>query len=257
MNHVVNFDTIGSMNFKDKVVIVTGSSRGIGKAIALSFATEGTRVVVNYVNSEKAAFEMVGKIKNLGSQAIAVKCDVSQEEEVKQLISKTIEKFGKIDILVNNAGVVSDVPLFDKTVDQWKKLLGVDLIGTFLCCKYAAPHLKKSRGSIVNISSTNAINSFAPESADYNASKAGVITLTKDLAKEFAPEVRVNSVAPGWVDTDMNKDLPEGYIKEERDKIYLKRWAKPQEIAEAVMFLASDKASFITGSVLIADGGHD
>ena len=135
--------------------------------------------------------------------------------------------------------------------------MNVNLIGTFLCSKYAAPHLIKTRGRIVNISSTNAINSFAPESADYNASKAGVIVLTKDLAKQLAPNVLVNAVAPGWVDTDMNKDLPENYMKEEMNKIYLKRWAKPEEVANAVLFLASSEASYISGAILTVDGGHD
>ncbi len=243
--------------FKDKVVIVTGSSRGIGKATAIGFAKEGARVVVSYVNSEKAASKVINEIKKLGSDAIAVKCDVSQEVEVKQLISKTVEKFGKIDILVNNAGIASDLPIFDKTVEQWRKLLDVNLIGTFLCCKHSAPHLLKVKGRIVNISSSNAINSFAPESADYDSSKAGVIVLTKNLAKQLAPDVLVNTVAPGWIDTDMNKGLPEDYVREETEKIYLKRWAKPEEIANVVIFLASDKASFITGSVLVVDGGHD
>lgn len=245
------------MQFKNKVVIVTGSSRGIGKATALAFAKEGAKVVVNYASSEKAALDVVDKIKQLGTEAVAIKCDVAQENEVKQLIDKTIDKFGKIDVLVNNTGIVFDIPFFEKTVEQWKKTLDVNLIGTFLTCKYAAPYLKKTKGRIVNISSINAINSFSPDSADYDASKAGVISLTKNLAKQLAPDVLVNSVAPGWVDTDMNKSLPEDYVKEEMEKTYVKRWAKPEEIADAVMFLASNKASFITGSVLVVDGGYD
>lgn len=245
------------MMFKDKVVLVTGSSRGVGKATALSFAAEGAKVVVNYINSEKAASTVVDQIKKMGSDAIAIKCDVSKEDEVKQMIARTIDSFKKLDILVNNTGIVFDIPFFEKTVEQWRKLLDVNLIGIFLCCKYAAPFLIKTKGRIVNISSTNAINSFSPESADYDATKAGVVVLTKNLAKQLAPDVLVNSVAPGWIDTDMNKDLPADYIKEEMKKIYLKRWAKPEEIADAVLFFASDKASFITGSVLVVDGGHD
>lgn len=245
------------MRFKGKVVLVTGSSRGIGRAIALKFAAEGARVVVNYINSEKDASEVVDQIKKLGSEAIAIKCDVSQEEEVKQMISQIIEKYDRLDVLVNNTGIVFDIPLLEKTVDQWRKTLEINLIGTFLCSKYAAPHLKEAKGRIVNISSTNAINSFSPESADYDASKAGVVMLTKNFAKELAPDVLVNTVAPGWVDTDMNKDLPDDYVKEEMEKIYLRRWAKPEEIADAVLFFASEQSSFITGSVLIVDGGHD
>ena len=245
------------MKFENKVVIVTGSSRGVGKATAIGFAKEGARVVINYINSKEAASNVVNEIKKLGSDAIAVKCDVSKENEVKKLISTAVKKFGRIDVLINNAGIVSDLPLFDKTIDQWRKLLDVNLIGTFLCSKYAAPYLQKTQGKIVNTSSSNAINSFSPESADYDSSKAGVIILTKNLAKHLAPNVTVNTVAPGWIDTDMNKGLPEDYVKEEREKIYLRRWAKPEEIANAIMFLASDEASFITGSVLVIDGGHD
>ncbi len=245
------------MNFKDKVVLVTGSSRGIGKACALAFAKNGAKVVVNYLNSKEKALSAVEEIDKMNSNAVAVKCDVSKEDEVKNMIGKTIERFGKLDVLVNNAGIVYDIPFFEKTVEQWKRSLDINLIGQFLCSKYAAPHLKKVKGKIVNISSSNAFNSFSPESADYDATKAGVVLLTKNLAKELAPDVLVNTVAPGWVDTDMNTGLPEDYVKEELEKIYIKRWAKPEEIANAVLFFASDEASYLTGSVLIIDGGHD
>lgn len=245
------------MRFTNKIVLVTGSSRGIGRATALEFAKEGAKVAINYVNSESEANALVEEIKGIGSEAIAIKCDLSQEEQVRRMFDEVINRFGKLDILVNNAGIVYDIPMFEKTVEQWKRTLEVNLIGPYLCSKYAAPHLKKQKGRIVNISSTNAINSLSPESSDYDASKAGVVTLTKNLAKELAPEILVNSVAPGWVDTDMNKDLPEDFVQEELEKIYLHRWAKPEEISKAVLFFASDDASFITGSILIIDGGHD
>lgn len=244
------------MQLDKKVALITGSSRGIGRAMALLFAQEGAKIVINYVQSEKEAKDVVRKIKEMGSDAIAIKCDVSQEKEVKQMIAKTIETFGRIDILVNNAGIVFDVPFNERTVEQWKKTLDVNLLGVFLCSKYAAPHLKKQKGSaIINISSTNGIDSFSPEAMDYDASKAGIIILTRGMAKELAPDIRVNSIAPGWVNTEMNKGLPEKFIKEQAEKIYLKRFAQPEEIAKVALFLSSDDASFITGSVIKVDGG--
>lgn len=240
-----------------KVAIITGSSRGIGRATALLFAKEGARIVVNYSKSEKEADVVVNEIEKLGSDAIVVKCDVSKEEHVKQLMEKTVKKFGKIDILVNNAGIVFDIPFEEKTVEQWKRTLEVNLIGVFLCSKYAARYMKKQKGGrIVNVSSTNAIDSFNPESMDYDASKAGVSIITKSLAKELAPEVYVNAVAPGWVDTEMNKGLPKDYVEQETEKIYMKRFAQPKEIAKAILFLASDDASYVTGSILKVDGGY-
>lgn len=245
------------MKLKDKVALITGSSRGIGRAIALRFAREGAKIIVNYLNSETNANEVVEEIKKIGSDAIAVKCDVSQEKDVKSMIDKSVKKFGKIDILVNNAGIVYDVPLFKKTLEQWKRTLDVNLIGVFLCSKYVSEYmLKQGSGVIVNISSTNGINTGNPESADYDASKSGVISLTKNLALELAPKIRVNSIAPGWIDTDMNKNLPKDFVKQEREKISLKRFGKPEEIAAVALFLVSDDANFVTGSNIIVDGGH-
>ena len=245
------------MRFKNKVVLVTGSSRGIGRSTAIEFAKEGAKIVVNYLKSEKEANSVVSEIKKLGSDAIAVKCDVSDEKQVKQMLETTVKKFGRIDILINNAGIVFDIPFAERTIDQWKRTLEVNLIGTFLCCKYAAHYMKKQKGGkIVNISSTNAIDSFSPDAMDYDASKAGIVILTRDLAKELAPEINVNSVAPGWVDTDINKDLPKKFVKDETAKIYMKRFAKPEEIAKVIMFLASDDANYITGSTLKVDGGY-
>lgn len=243
------------MKLKGKVAIVTGSSKGIGKATAILFAKEGARVVVNHTNSPSQAKAVVEKIQALGSDAITVRCDVSQEKDVELMISETVKKFGKIDILVNNAGIVTDLPFKERTVEHWKRTLEVNLIGTFLCAKHAAPHMGKA-GKIINISSTNAIDSFSPEAMDYDSSKAGVIILTRNLAKELAPNIQVNAVAPGWVDTEMNKDLPESFIKEETEKIYMKRFARPEEIANVILFLASNEASYITGSTIKVDGGH-
>lgn len=246
------------MKLQNKIALITGASKGIGKSTALLFAKEGAKIVVNYASSKKEACSVVDEIKKIGSEAIAIKCDVSKEDEVKEMINQTISKFGKIDILINNAGVVFDVPFFEKTVEQWKRTMDVNLLGTFLCSKYASKQmLKKNNGKIINISSSNGIDSFSPDSMDYDASKAGVIILTRGLAKELAPNIQVNSVAPGWVNTEMNKDLPQDFVEEETEKIYLKRFAKPEEIAKSILFLASDDASYITGSILKVDGGYD
>ncbi|MCA9386427.1 glucose 1-dehydrogenase [Candidatus Dojkabacteria bacterium] len=247
------------MKLKDKVALITGSSRGIGKAIAIEFAKEGANIVLNYTNSDPEKINsLVNEIKGLGTEVIAIKCDVSNESDVKNMIQETIEKFGRLDILVNNAGVVFDVPLFEKSMEDWNKTLSVNLTGTFMCSKYAAIEMMKNKsGNIINISSTNGINTFSPEAIDYDATKAGVVVLTKNFAKELAPNIRVNAIAPGWINTDMNADLPKDYVVEETEKIYVKRFAKPEEIAKVALFLASDDASFVNGSVLIADGGHD
>ncbi|MFC1640461.1 SDR family NAD(P)-dependent oxidoreductase [Patescibacteria group bacterium] len=245
------------MKLKNKVALITGASRGMGNAAAILFAKEGAKIVVNYSSSEKEAKKTVDEITKNGSDAIAIKADVSKEAEVEKMVSAAIDKFGQIDVLLNNAGIVFDVPFFEKTVDEWRKVLDVNLIGTFLCSKYVSKHmLENGSGNIINISSTNGTDSFSPETMDYDASKAGVIILTRGLAKELAPKIRVNSIAPGWVDTDMNKDLPDDFVKEETENIYLNRLAKPEEIANVALFLASDASSFMTGSTVKVDGGH-
>jgi len=213
------------MRFKDKVVLITGSSRGVGRATALEFAKEGATIVVNYSSSEDKANSLVNEITQLGSKAVAIRCDVSQEDQVKSMIEEIITKFGKLDILVNNAAIVFDVPLFEKTVDKWQKTMAVNLIGSFLCAKYSSKYLLESKGNIVNVCSTSGYNNFAPTSADYDSSKVGLISLTKNLAKELAPIVRVNGVAPGWIDTDMNLELPQDLIDDEMKKVLLGRMA--------------------------------
>lgn len=242
------------MRFTDKVVLVTGSGRGVGRATALAYAKEGASIVINYVNDEQKADSLLKEISEIGSPVIAIKCDVSQEDQVKKMVDEAVGKFGKLDILVNNAAIVFDIPLFEKTVDQWIKTYSVNVVGAFLCVKYCAPHLMKVGGNIVNVCSTSGTTSFDPNAADYNTSKAGLISLTKDLSKELAP-VRVNAVAPGWIDTDMNKDLPKEYIDAEMKKSLIGRMAKPEEIANTILFLSSDDASYLTGSVIYVDGG--
>lgn len=242
------------MKLQNKVALITGSNRGMGKAIALLSAKEGAKVVINYIDFKEKADEVVNEIINSGSDAIAIQADVSNEEQVKNLINKAVEKFGSIDILINNAGIVFDIPWNEKTVEQWQQTLGTNLIGMFLVCKYAVPHINEG-GRIINTSSTNGIYSTYQDSMDYDASKAGVISITRNLAEELAPKILVNSIAPGWVDTDMNKYLPKEVIQSEIENIWLKRMAKPEEIAKVALFLASEDSSFITGSTIVVDGG--
>jgi 3-oxoacyl-[acyl-carrier protein] reductase len=246
------------MRLKNKIAVVTGASRGIGKATALLLAQEGANVVVNYLSSAQKADEVVSQIKKIGSDAIAIQCDISDETQVKSMMDKVVERFGRIDILVNNTGIVFDVPFAERTVEQWKKTFDTNVLGVFLCSKYASEIMKRNnQGKIINVSSTSGMNSFSPDSMDYDSTKAAVVALTRNLAKQLAPDIQVNSVAPGWVDTDMNINLPKDYLTEEMQKIYMGRMAQPEDIAKAILFFASDDSSYITGSTLVADGGHD
>jgi 3-oxoacyl-[acyl-carrier protein] reductase len=238
-----------------KVVLVTGGSRGIGRSIVKEYAKNGYDVVINYVNSDSIAFDLCNSLEEeYGVNALSIKCDVSDEDEVKLMIEEIVDKFGKIDVVVNNAGIAIDSVISDKTKESFRKVLDVNLIGTFLVCKYASLYMDE--GAIVNVSSTNGIDSFYPFSMDYDASKAGVNNLTKNLAVEFAPRIRVNAVAPGWVNTDMNKLLDDEFLDEENSKICLGRFAEPSEIARVVYFLSSDDASYINGEIIKVDGGR-
>ena len=244
------------MEFKDKVVLVTGSSRGIGRSIAVSFAKEGANVIINYKKSEKEAETLKDILQTYGVDVMCIKADVSKEDQVKDMIAKIIDKYGKIDVLVNNAGIAIDADFEDRKVVDWKDTLDTNLIGGFLTSKYAGKYMKENRyGKIINISSTNGIDTTYTYSVDYDASKAAIINLTKNLAIEFAPYVNVNAIAPGWIDTEMNNDLSKDYLRKEKNKILLKRFAEPEEIADVVLFLASDKSRYITGETIRVDGG--
>lgn len=243
-------------SFENKTVLVTGASRGIGAAIARRFASEGANVVINYVSNREKATVLAEECTQLGAETLILQADVSDEDAVQELIKKTVARFGSIDILVNNAGIVFDVPFSEKSSDLWRKTIDVNLNGTYYTTKYATPHLSAG-GSIINISSTNGIDTYHPDSIDYDVSKAGVIMFTKAMARDLAGKgIRINTVAPGWIDTDMNTDLPKDYVDSEIAKISLGRLAKPEEVASVVRFLASDDASFVTGSVIVVDGGY-
>jgi len=244
-----------------KTVLVTGSSNGIGKETVKKFAKNNYNVVITYNNDNENALILEREIKeNYNVDTLVIKCDISKEEEIKEMIKKTINKFGNIDVLVNNAGIAIDTTFEDKTKDNFMKILEVNLVGTFLVSKYASKYmLENKKGNIINVASTNGIDSYYVESLDYDASKSGVISLTHNLANYLAPYIRVNCVCPGWINTKMNDCLSEEFKKKEIDKILLNRFANPEEVANLIYFLATEEASYINDSIIKIDGGvkHD
>lgn len=243
------------MDFSSKTVLVTGASSGLGREIAYSFAKNGAKVIINYNKSYEKALSLKEEIDKDFDEAILVKADVSNELEVKEMFSFLENQGIKLDIVVNNAGIARDNLIDFKTSEEFKEVLNTNLLGTFLVSKYAKKLLNKN-SSIINISSDNAISGYI-ESIDYDASKAGVLSLTKNFAKEYAPGVRVNSVLPGWIDTPMNGALDEVQLEKIKNKCLLKRIAKPEEIANVVLFLAGDKASYVNGSLIVVNGGKN
>jgi 3-oxoacyl-[acyl-carrier protein] reductase len=243
--------------FQNKTVIVTGGSRGIGRAIAVEFGKEGANVVINFFKEKEKAEEVASQIESLGGRVLIYQADVSLEDQVGKMVAATVEKFGSVHILVNNAGIVTDKSFFEKTVEDWQKTIAVDLIAPFICAKAVIPLMQKQKwGRIINISSTNGVDTTSPESIDYDAAKAGLISMTRNLAEALAPDILVNSVAPGWVDTDMNSLLSPEFIAEETARIARKKFATPEEIARPVLFFASEDANNITGQTLKVDGGY-
>lgn len=256
-----------------KVALVTGGSRGIGRATVIEFAKHGYNVIINYVDSDKEArlrfiegdFEYDNKKdaedlkelveKEYNVRALVVEADVSNEIEVKRLVAKVVEEFGKVDVLVNNAGIVFDRPIYEVTVPEFENTIRVNVLGAFLMSREVSNYMLEG-GAIVNVSSTNGTKTIAPESIDYNISKIGLQSLTRDLALQFKPGIRVNAIAIGWADTDMNKDLPSDYVREETARIFIERFAKPSEIAKMIFFLASNDASYVNGEIINIDGGY-
>jgi len=245
---------------KNKVVLVTGSSGGIGKYIALKLASEGYDVVIHYNQNEDSGKKVELECKNYGVKTLLVQADLSNEAEIKNMIDKIIKEFGKIDILVNNAAIEINSDFKEKTKETFKKVLDVNLIGTFLVTKYASKYMLENKyGKIVNITSNNAINKYDPSTMEYDASKAGIISLTHNFALEFAPYINVNAVAPGWVLTEKVKELNnslDGMLEqEESKKILINRFTLPEEVANLVSFLVSDDARAINNEIIKIDGG--
>lgn len=244
------------MRFEDKVAVVTGASRGIGAEIAKTLAKEGAKVVVNYSGSEAKAKEVVAEIEALGSEAIAVRADVSNSEDVKAMMDETIAKFGKIDFLVNNAGITRDNLLMRMKEDEWDDVMNINLKGVFVCTKAVTRQMMRQRsGKIVNVASIVGV-AGNPGQANYVAAKAGVIGLTKTTAQELASRnILVNAVAPGFITTDMTEALPEEVKEGMLRMIPLKRLGEPEHVAKTVAFLLSDDANYITGQTIHIDGG--
>ena len=244
------------MDLTDKIAVVTGSSRGIGRAIALRLAAEGAKVVVNYKGNEAAAHEVVEQIKAHGGEAIAVQADVSQTTEAEALIEAAKKAFGRLDILVNNAGTTRDTLLMRMSEEDWDIVIDTNLKGTFNCIKAASRQMMRQRyGRIVNITSVSGLAGNAGQ-ANYASAKAGLIGLTKTVAKELGSRnITCNAIAPGYVRTALTADLPADLTQLALDRTPLGRIGTAEDMAAAVAFLASDEASFITGQVLAVDGG--
>lgn len=240
-----------------KVVLVTGSSIGLGRAIIEKFASNNYNVIINYNNSKQEAEELKSYIENTyHTKAITIKCDITKESEIEKMKQIIIKEFGVLDCLVNNAGIAIDTDFNLKTKENFIKTLDTNLVSLFLVSRtFGNLMLENKKGKIINIASTNGIDSYYEYSLDYDASKAGVINLTHNLANHYSPYINVNCVCPGWIDTPMNKDLDESFKQKEIDKILLKRFASPKEIASLVYFLSTDEASYINDSIIKIDGG--
>ncbi len=244
------------MLLENKIAVVTGAGRGIGRGVALALAREGATVIVNYNGSKERAEEVVSEIENNGGKAEAIQCDVSNFEQAKEFYGNVVKEYGQIDILVNNAGITRDKLIMAMSDEDFSSVIQTNLAGTFNGIKFVTrPMMKKRSGRIINISSVSGVIGN-PGQANYSASKAGVIGLTKTAAKELASRgITVNAIAPGFIATDMTDALPDNVKEEAQKMIPLGGFGKVEDVAEAVVFLASDRAGYITGQVLCVDGG--
>ncbi|MBT4484254.1 MAG: 3-oxoacyl-[acyl-carrier-protein] reductase [Candidatus Latescibacteria bacterium] len=249
------------MNLSNKCVLVTGGSRGIGKAIAVVLAEYGAHIAVNYVEDENGenlrdAENVRDQIASLGRKVTVLESDVSNYKSVSRMAKKVIDEFGKIDILINNAAIIRDKTLKKMSEEEWSSVIDINLTGVFNCSRAVIEHMiDNNRGRIVNISSISGQTGFFGQT-NYTASKAGVVGFTKSLAREVAAKnITINAVAPGIVGTEMAKQIPENVVQEFLKQIPMGRFAQPEEIAELVAFLVSDKASYITGQTIHINGG--
>lgn len=241
---------------RDKTALVTGASRGIGSAIAKSLAKEGAFVIVNYNGSKERAMAVVDEIKREGGNAISYGCDVSDFRACEEMVNRLIQDYGHIDILVNNAGITRDNLVMKMSEEDFDQVIAINLKGAFNTIRHLSRYLLKQRaGSIINISSVSGVLGNAGQ-ANYSASKAGIIGLTKSIARELASRgITCNAVAPGYIETEMTEKMPEAAKEGIRAQIPLKRAGSAQNVADLVMFLASERAAYITGQVISVDGG--
>lgn len=243
------------MRLKDKVALITGGARGIGRSIAMVFAKEGADIVVADVNLESAA-KTASEIEGLGRKALALELDVTDSAKVEDGVNKILDKFGKVDILVNNAGITKDNLLLRMTQAEWDAVINVNLKGTFNCIKAVSrPMVKQRSGRIISIASIIGLMGNWGQ-ANYAASKAGIIALTKTVAKELASRnINANSVAPGFIQTDMTAKLPENVKSKMMEAIPMAKLGTPEDVANVCLFLASEESSYVTGQTITVDGG--
>ena len=247
------------MRLEGKKAVVTGGGRGVGRAVSLAFGREGADVIINYVRNDEAAKETVSELKGMGRDTLAVKADVAVKEDAERLIGACLDRYGRIDILVNNAGISNPALLHKMTEQQWDEVIDIHLKGAFLCTQAASPHfMEQNSGKIINVTSVAGIVGTTGQ-INYAAAKGGLISFTKSCARELARyHVTANVISLGIVATDMTKKLQEDpklreiYLR----RILLNRYAEPQDIAPAFVFLASDESSYITGQLLCVDGGY-
>lgn len=247
------------MKLKDKVALVTGSSRGVGKSIALAFAKEGAKVMINYTSNEKAANEVLETIQKMGGQAKVFKADVAKKAEAQALVQATVDAFGGLDILVNNAGFTRPAMMLKMTEEQWDAVVDIHLKGAWLCAQAAAPHMiAKNGGKIINVTSVAGMVGTVGQ-INYSAAKGGVISMTKSMARELARNnICANVISLGIVPTDMSEKITTDEKLKEiyMNRILLKRFGETDELTPAFVFLASDDANYITGQLLAVDGGY-
>lgn len=243
----------------NKVVMITGARRGLGLACAKKFAKGGYNVVLNGRTQYEEFLSISKELEeNYSIQSLVCMGDIANEEDVKRMLDEVKNKFNRLDVLVNNAGIVFDMEIEERPTSLFEETLHNNVTGTYLMCKHFGKFMYEQDFTtrIINISSTNGIDCNFPTSIDYDASKAGINSLTRNFAMEYAPKVLVNAVAPGWINTDMNKDLPSDLVEEETSKIYLKRFAEPKEIASLVYYLGSEENTFLNNEIIKIDGGY-
>lgn len=240
-----------------KTVLITGAAKGIGAAMATKFAKEGYQVIIHYYKSEKEAKVLKENLETkYEKKVMLVKADLKNEKEIKKMFEQINKEFSTIDVLINNAAMNFDQPLDEKTKDIFDKVITTNLTGTFLVSKYSVKIMEKNqKGVIINIASTNGLDSYYPMSIDYDASKAGIISLTHNFALNYKPWLRVNAIAPGWIETENTKDMNPAWKEQEKSKIFQNRFGYPEEVASLAYFLASDEATYINNSVIRIDGG--
>ncbi len=243
---------MGWMRLEGKVALVTGASRGIGRAIALAFADEGADLIVNYLHSEAEARQVVSGIHGMGRQAIALRADVSAEDEVEEMVAQALDTFGRIDILVNNAGIVLPFRFAEPDYDRWQRMVDVNIKGVLICSRAVAEPMRRAGGGkIINITVRETKGSL-----DYIMTKAADDVLTRGLARQLAPDIVVNAIAPGYIDTGYISAMPPAEQKVLRERIPLKRWGEPDDVARVAVFLASDDSDWMTGTTILVDGGE-